>query len=132
MWPLIDGKYGIIGVDTTFRYVPSTMQSSSVPLRDTEGTIEAFEWLNENMASESSVLIHDVFQFWTILCLEESHSAIFFDSDFEEASNLVFGNGVTTAYFVWWNEDVGWYNFELSKDCVSVFDSGRISVFQVV
>ncbi len=131
-WPLIDGKYGLIGTENTFKYIPSTMQSSSVPLRDTQGTIEAFGWLNENMSSDSSVLIHDVFQFWTMLYLEKNHTAIFFDNNFEEASNLAFTNGATTAYFVWWNEDSGWYNFELPQDCVSVFDSGRISVFQVI
>ena len=42
-WPLIEGRYGVIGFDGTFRYVPSTMQSSSVPLRDTEGVTKAFE-----------------------------------------------------------------------------------------
>ncbi len=131
-WPLIDGKYGIIGVEGTFRYLPSTMQSSSVPLQDSEGTIEAYAWLNSHMNDTSSLLVHDVFEFWTMLYLDQSHTAILFDSDLEAASNLAVENGCQEAYFVWWNQDIGWYNLRLSNDWVSVFDSGRISVYQMV
>jgi len=131
-WPLVDGKYGVIGVESTFRYVPSTMQCSSVPLRDTEGTIEAFEWLNANMNSDSSLLVHDVFQFWSQLYLDGRYCTVFFDSDLEKASELALENGFTTSYLVWWNEDIGWYNLRLSNDWVSVFDCGRISVYQMV
>ncbi len=132
VWPLVDGRYGIIGWESTYRYVPSTMQSSSVPLRDTEGTVEAFEWLNTHMTNDSSLLVHDVFKFWTMLYLDHSHTVILFDNNLEEASNLAIEEGFKSAYFVWWNQDIGWYNLRLSNDWVSVFDSGRISVFQIV
>ena len=48
-FPLVDGKYGVVGWGGTFKYVPSTMQASSVPLRDTAGVIEAYSWLNNNI-----------------------------------------------------------------------------------
>jgi len=99
--PLVDGKYGVIGWGSTFKYVPSTMQSSSVPLRDTEDTIKAFEWLNTNMNNESSLLVHDVFEFWTLLYLKEDHTAIIFDNNVEAASNLAVENGFKTAYMIW-------------------------------
>jgi len=131
-WPLIDGKYGIIGVKDTFRYVPSTMQASSVPLRDTKGTIEAFEWLNDNMYNGSSLLVHDVFEFWTLLYLNKDNVAIVFDHDLQAAANLAVDEGFDKAYFVWWNEDIDWYNLRFSGAWTSVFDSGRISVYQIV
>jgi hypothetical protein len=131
-WPLVDGRYGVIGFESTFRYVPSTMQSSSVPLRDTEGVIEAFEWLNVNMDSDSSLLAHDVFEFWTLLYLNEENVAIVFDHDLEAATNLAVDEGFDVVYFVWWNEDIGWYNLRFSDGWTSVFDSGRISVYQIV
>ncbi|MCW4015253.1 MAG: hypothetical protein NWF06_02685 [Candidatus Bathyarchaeota archaeon] len=130
-WPLVDGKYGVIGWGNTFKYVPSTMQSSSVPLCDTEGTIEAFEWLNTHMTNDSSLLVHDVFKFWTMLYLDQSQTAILFDNNLEEASNLAVEQGFESAYFVWWNQDIEWYNLQYSTDWVSVFDSERISVFQI-
>jgi hypothetical protein len=131
-WPLVEGKFGIIGWGSTFKYVPSTMQSSSVPLRDTKGTIEAYDWLNSHMTDDSSLLVHDVFEFWTMLYLDEGHTAILFDSDLVAASNRAVEEGFESAYFVWWNQDIGWYNLRLLNDWVSVFDSGRISVYQMV
>jgi len=131
-WPLVDGRYGVIGWEGTFKYVPSTMQSSSVPLRDIEGVIEAYEWLNSNMDDDSSLLVHDVFDYWTMLYLDQNHAAILFDSDLEAASSLSVDEGFDVAYFVWWNEDIGWYNLRLSNDWVSVFDYERISVYQIV
>ena len=131
-FPLVDGKYGVVGWGGTFKYVPSTMQASSVPLRDTEGVIEAYSWLNNNMGVDSSLLVHDVFEFWTLLYLDQNHVAYVFDWDLEAAANSAVADGYECAYFVWWNEDIGWYNLRWSADWVSVFDSGRISVFRIV
>jgi hypothetical protein len=131
-WPLRDGKYGVIGWGGTFKYVPSTMQSSSIPLRDTEGMIEAYRWLNGNMDGDSSLLVHDVFEFWTMLYLDQNHRAFLFDWDLEAAANRAVNEGFDVVYFVWWNEDIGWYNLRWSNGWVSVFDSGRISVYQIV
>jgi len=132
VWPLVDGRYGVIGWEGTFKYVPSTMQSSSIPLRDTEGVIEAYDWLNVNMDGDSSLLVHDVFEFWTLLYLDQDHRGIIFDWDLEAASNHAVAEGYESAYFVWWNEDIGWYNLPWSDSWTSVFDSGRISVYKIV
>jgi hypothetical protein len=130
-FPLIDGKYGIIGVESTFRYVPSTMQSSSVPLQDTQATKAAFDWLNNNMSSDSSVLVHDVFNYWSKLYLDSNNHAILFNNDLNQASQFSLEHGFTTSYTIWWNQEIGWYNLELPTNCVSVFDSGRISVYKL-
>ena len=131
-WPLISGRYGLLGASTTWKYFPSTMQSSSVPLQDTEGTVKAIEWLNGHVTDDSSVLVHDVFLFWTELYLDKNHSVIFFTDNLEAASNVALDNGFSSAYLVWWNEDIGWYGFTVPSDFDSVFESGRISVFQVL
>jgi hypothetical protein len=131
-WPLVEGKYGVIGWDGTFKYVPSTMQSSSVPLQDTEGVIESYTWLNANMDSDSSLLVHDVFEFWTLLYLNHNYTSYVFDSDLEAASNLAVNDGFSSTYFVWWNKDIDWYNLRLSNDWVSVQDYGRISIYKIV
>jgi len=131
-WPLISGRYGLFGASTTWKYFPSTMQSSSVPLQDTEGTVKAIEWLNRHMMDGSSVLVHDVFFYWTELYLDKNHVVIFFTSNLEAASNLALENGFSSVYFIWWNEDIGWYGFTVPSDFVSVFESGRISVFQIL
>jgi len=132
VWPLVEGKYGVIGWGGTFKYVPSTMQSSSVPVRDTEGVIEAYEWLNTNMDGDSSLLVHDVFEFWTMLYLDQNNRGILFDWDLEAASNYAVDEGFESAYFVWWNEDIEWYNLRVSDNWESVQDYGRISIYKIV
>jgi len=131
-WPLISGRYGVIGFSTTWTYFPSTMQSSSVPLQDTEGTVKAIEWLNTHMTDGSALLVHDAFFYWTELYLDNNHVVIFFASNIEAALNLALENGFNSLYFIWWNEDIGWYGFKVPSDFVSVFESGRISVFQIL
>jgi hypothetical protein len=131
-WPLISGKYGLLGASTTWKYFPSTMQSSSVPLQDTEGTVNAIKWLNGHMTKNASVLVHDAFFYWTRLYLDKNHTAIFFINNFEEALKLALENSFRSIYFIWWNKDIGWYSLSVPSNCVSVFESGRISVYQML
>lgn len=130
-WPLVDGKYGLFRWPGTSKYVPSTMQASSVPLRDVEGVTEAYVWLNSNMENDSSLIVHDVFEFWTLLYLDRNNVAYFFDSSLEAALTSAVDNGFEVVYLVWWNQDIGWHELELPNSCVSVYDSGRISVYKL-
>ncbi|MDG6223246.1 MAG: hypothetical protein QCH99_08300 [Candidatus Bathyarchaeota archaeon] len=131
VFPLVEGKYGIIGWGGTFKYVPSTMQSSSVPLQDVQGVIEAYNWLNENMDSDSSLLVHDVFDMWTMLYLNQNYRGYLFDFDLEGAKNQALADGYDSVYFVWWNQDIGWYNLRVQNNWSSVQDYGRISVYKL-
>jgi len=128
-WPLISGKYGLLGAPTTWKYLPSTMQSSSVPLQDTEGTVKAIEWLNGHVTDGSAVLVHDVFFYWTELYLDKNHVVILFTKNLEATLNVALENGYNSLYLIWWNEDIGWYGFRVPSNFVSLFESGRISVF---
>jgi hypothetical protein len=129
-FPLINGKGGLFSWSGTFKYFPSTMQSSSIPLRDIESVIEAYEWLNNNMDKDSSLLVHDTFEFWTLLYLRRSHSAILFDSNLQEALNYAQSEGYQTIYIVWWNQDIGWYDLDLTNDWVPFQDYERISIYK--
>ena len=131
IYPLSDDGTGLFNWSGSFKYFPSTMQTSSVPLQDTQGVIEAYNWLNNNMDNNSSLLAHDTFEFWTMLYLDKDNVAFLFNSDIEAASDLAVTKGFDSAYFVWWNEDIGWYNFEISNEWDSVYEYGRISVYKI-
>ena len=131
IYPLSDDGTGLFNWSGSFKYFPSTMQTSSVPLQDTQGVIEAYNWLNNNMDNNSSLLVHDTFEFWTMLYLDKDNVAFLFNSDIEAASDLAVTEGFDSAYFVWWNEDIGWYNFEISNEWDSVYEYGRISVYKI-
>jgi hypothetical protein len=55
---------------------------------------------------------------------------VFFTNNLEAALNLALENGFNSLYFIWWNEKIGWYGLTVPSDFVSVFESGRISVFE--
>lgn len=131
IYPLSDNGYGLYNWGGTFKYFPSTMQTSSIPLRDTEDLIEAFEWLNNNMNQSSVLLVHDTFEFWSLLYLENSHVAILFDHNLENALNSAQNDGYQQVYFVWWNKDIYLYNIEVPSNWNSIQDYNRLSIYQI-
>jgi hypothetical protein len=135
--PFFD-RFGVFSIPTTTPYLPSTALYNSIPLRDVRSTIEAFEWLDENMNANSSVLVHHAFLWWSDLYLDKNHTAIHFVRDVESASEAAFKQGYNRMYMIWWNEpllewrdeDIGWYGINVPNYFVSVFSSDRISIYQ--
>ena len=64
--------------------------------------------------------------------MDQSQSAFLFDFDLQAAVTHSIVEGFESAYFVWWNQDIGWYNLDVQDDWVSAYDSGRISVYKIV
>ena len=129
-WPLSNTGQGLINWPGSPKYFPSTMQSSSIPLRDTESVIEAYEWLNNNMDQDSSLIVHDVFEFWTLLYLQQNHVAYLFDLNLEAATNRALTDGYTSIYTVWWNQDINGHNITLPNNWVPIHTSGRIRIYK--
>ncbi len=128
-WPLTDTGPGLVNWSGSFKYFPSTMQTSSIPLQDTKAVIKAYTWLNNNMNQISSLFVHGTFEFWTLLYLKKNHVAYLFDSNIEAAINRAQNEGYQLIYIVCWNQDIDWYPIELLNNWISVYDSGRISVY---
>jgi hypothetical protein len=106
----------------------AAMQGRSVPYSDVENTIKAMQWLNSRMDNGSVLVTHITFFNWARLYLDEKHTLIYFEDDVEKAVGVAL-QGFNDVYFVWWNESVDWHDFKVPNGFVSVFDSGRISVF---
>jgi hypothetical protein len=105
-------------------------QVSVVPLRDFDDTVKAMRWLNSRMDDGSVLLTHFAFFWWSRLCLDERHTRVYFKDDIEGALSLALQRGFDDVYFVWWNQKIGWFSLTVPSGFVSVFDSGRISVFK--
>jgi len=115
---------------TTGVYPPSSMLTNTVPLRDTIDTVKAMEWLNGYMKEDAAVLIHFVFLPWAELYLRNERKIFYFEVDINKALNMTLERGFATVYFVWWNENIGWYDLSVPRDFAKYFSSGRISVFK--
>jgi hypothetical protein len=128
--PLLFGVFGVVGLPTTVNYVPSTMQSNSLPLIDVGDAVRALKWVNAKMDSSAAFLGQDAFYWWSRLCLDTSHAVVYFKDDFGGAINLAFGNGYKRLFFVWWNVDIGWYGVSVPSYFARVQDFGRVSVYE--
>ena len=130
--PLLFGRFGLVGLPTTVNYVPSTMQSNSLPLVDVDSAVNALKWVNAQMDSNSAFLAQDAFYWWSQLYLDNTHTIVYFKNDFGGAIRAAHEHGFSRVYFVWWNQPVGWYGIDVPKYFVPVENFCRISVFEYV
>ena len=127
--PLLFGRFGLVGLPTTVNYVPSTMQSNSLPLVDVDSTVNALKWVDARMDNSSALLAQDAFYWWSQLCLNDTHTIVYFKNDFGGAIRVAYEHGFGTVYFVWWNTDIGWYGITVPSYFVQLMSFDRISVY---
>jgi hypothetical protein len=106
----------------------TAMQGRSVPLNDIEDAIKAIKWLNAEMDGGSVLITHSTFFNWARLYLDDEHTLIYFEDDVEGAVNTAL-QSFDEVYFIWWRKSINRHGFKVPDGFVSVFNSGRISVF---
>ncbi|MEJ2242050.1 MAG: hypothetical protein P8Y18_07910 [Candidatus Bathyarchaeota archaeon] len=131
IYPESDNNQGLINWGGSKKYVPSTMQTSSIPLQDISATQQAFNWLNSNMDNNSALLVHDAFDNWALLYLNSAHQGYLFDFNLQQATNYAKNQGYTNLYFIWWNQNITQYNIELSEQWTPIQNYERISIYQL-
>ena len=112
LWPLNEKNEGLIEWGGSAKYVPPTMQTTSIPLRDIESVQRAYSWLNNNMDNNSALLVNDAFDTWTMLYLNPNHKGYLFDFSIQKAEKSAIADGYQTLYFVWWNQSIEWYSLQ--------------------
>jgi hypothetical protein len=110
-------------------FMATNMQGTAVPLRDVDDTIGAIRWLNAHMDDGSALLVHDAFSNWARLYLDKSHVIIYFEDDVQRAIDVALQRGFSRVYFVWLNENIGWFSLKVPNGFVAVFSSGRVSAY---
>jgi hypothetical protein len=119
------GVFALPNVSAHFSSAPA------VPYQDVHDVVEAMTWLDGNMVTNSCSIVNLVFIDWAQLYINKSsHITIHFWNDAGLALNDALNHGFDSVYFVWWNQDVGWYNVSVPKQFVSLKDFGRISVYE--
>ena len=119
---------GVASIPPVYGYFSS---APTVPYQDVDSVIQAIEWLNANMNGTSCVILQHAFAPWGILYLNKSHKIIRFSIEGGKALDVAQEHGFSFVYFVWWNEDIGWYSYvELPSNFLVIQDFGRISVFE--
>ena len=124
------GNSGVLYTPDTILYFPSGMLHSTVPLQDVKGTVETLEWLNTRMNDGSCVLIQHAILWWADMYLGKVHPVVYYSTDANAALKVALGRGFGSVFLVWWNQNIGWYGIDVPKGFMTMFSSGRISVFE--
>ncbi len=104
--------------------------SPTVPYEDVDGVVQALRWLNGNLDAASCVVLQHAFLQWGRLYLDGSRVIVHFENDVDLAVNEALERGFNRVFFVWWNQDIGWYGISVPKYFMKVSDFGRISIFE--
>jgi len=112
-------------------YVPSTMLQNTVSLSDSQDTVNALNWVNENMPSDARLLVHDVFYGWASLTLDGSRLIPYgYDHPETMAQKLAENGSESQLYLIWWINGNGWHGqSNVSSAFGEIYESGRIAVF---
>jgi hypothetical protein len=115
-----------------FSISPASAHFSSaptVPYQDVDGVAEAMAWLNENMNSTSCVVLYHAFLPWGQYYLDKTNAVVRFVNDVGLATETAFSHGFRHVFFVWWNQNIGWYGMTVPDYFIELKDFGRISVY---
>jgi hypothetical protein len=115
-----------------FAAVALPAEVSVVPVGDFDDTVKALRWVDARMDDGSVLLVHFAFSWWSRYCLNASDWRIYFLEDVGGALRLAVQSGFSRVFLVWWNECPSWFSLEVPGGFVSVFESGRLSVFEYV
>ncbi len=115
-----------------FAAVALPAQVSVVPVGDFDDTAKVLEWVDGRMDGGSVLLVHFAFSWWSRLCLNASRWRVYFVNDVDGALSLAVQRGFSRVFLVWWNEEPSWFDLDVPGGFVSVFESGRLSVFEYV
>ena len=123
---MINVGFGIYSLFPLCRYFCS---SPTVPYQDVDGTIEAMQWLENNLENDSCAVLHKAFAVWSMLYLENQHNVVGYEVDVDLALDYALQMDYEHIYFVCWNEDVGWYGVYVPEGFVELQSFCRISVY---
>jgi hypothetical protein len=112
-------------------YVPSSMLQNTVSLSDSQDTINALQWVRNNMPSDARLLVHDVIYGWASLTLDGSQLIPYRYGNPETMAQKLEENGSEyKLYLVWWINGSGWHGQpNVSSAFRVIYESGRIAVF---
>jgi hypothetical protein len=112
-------------------YVPSSMLQNTVSLSDSQDTVNALQWVRNNMPSDARLLVHDVFYGWASLALDGGQLIHYGYGHPETMAQKLEENGSEyKLYLVWWINGSGWHGQpNVSSAFRVIYESGRIAVF---
>jgi hypothetical protein len=126
-------------------FIPSSMLQNTLPIADNPALVKCFEWVNNNTAEDSAVVMHyalydlaviyvnnrlviPVYQGSSMLAYIQNETTLV--DGMVAAARVALNNGHGAAYTVWWVSGKGWYGIpSLPAEFREVFQSGNMAVY---
>lgn len=112
-------------------YMPTSMLQNTTPLGDCQNTLNALTWVKSNMSKDAHLLVHDAFNGWALLTLNNNQLINYGYSNPATYAQTLVDNGLTgPLYLIWWINGSGWHaQTNIPPVFYEVFESGKIAVF---
>ena len=112
------------------------MQANTVPVQDTQSTIQAIQWLNQVMDPESSCLIaREVFVHWVKIDLRTDATIVHYAENLTDGLDLANSLGFKDIYWIWWYDNgTGqlWYGQPVPDTFKPIHMEGNIAVYKYI
>ena len=115
-------------------YIPKSMLQNTVQLSDCQDTANAILWAQNNLPSNSYLLVHEAFYGWAALGFNRSQLIpYFFGSPAEVANKTQQINPSNQLYLIWWVNGTGWYGQPSAPTAFKeLYHSGNIAIYQYI
>ncbi len=128
----MDNKDSFTYYHTFPSYIPKSMLDNTVQLSDCQDTTNAVLWAKNNMPSNGTLMVHDVFHGWAALTIpiNRLYPYAFYDPDVV-AQKLQETNPTSPLYMIWWVNGTGWYGHpDVPAVFKEIYQSGDIAIYQ--
>jgi hypothetical protein len=112
-------------------YMPTSMLQNTVALSDAQDTVNALQWIKNNIPSNAHLLVHDAFYGWALLNLNDTQLIPYgYNNPETVAEQLRENDSIAPLYLIWWINGSGWHGQPtVSSAFVQVYESNKIAIF---
>jgi hypothetical protein len=115
------------------KFSPATMMANTVPVQDTQSTVQAIQWLNQAMEPESSCLIaREVFVNWAKINLRTDATIVHYAENLTDGIGLANSLGFKDIYWIWWIDNITgqlWYGQPVPDTFTPIHREGNIVIY---
>ena len=119
------------GVNPYIYSIPTSMLQNTVSITDCQGTVNALQWLKDNMTENSILLTHRVFYGWALTTFKPDQVFLYEFGNPLNAATTVAQEGYSQIYLIWWVNGKGWDGQPTVASAFhEIYQSGEIAIYQ--
>jgi hypothetical protein len=131
MTPESPFPYFAEGVNPYIYTIPTSMLQNTVSITDCQGTVNALQWLKDNMTGNSILLTHRVFYGWALTTFNPDQVFLYEFGNPLNAAATAAQEGYSQIYLIWWVNGKGWDGQPtVSSAFHEIYQSGEIAIYQ--